>query len=496
MNSKILSFILSLFLLTNCQDFLERPPLGAVTEVNFFQTERDAVLGTNAIYNTLRDWSLTGGFPIIDIMSDDMNKGSNPTDAPPVATFDNFTFDNNQDLILAMYATLYRGVRRANAVVERVPTIAMNNTLKNRLIAEARFLRAYFYFDLVRAFGDLPKVTTTLPNIKLARSPKSEIYNEIIIPDLLFASENLPEKSEYPNTELGRATKGAAKGLLARVYLFLGDFANTEKYALEVINSGQYTLDPDFQKEMGVEGEHGSGSIFEISAVSQTFDLGGNQYGNTQGVRTSPDKGWGFGRPAYNFLTFMGYQGSADPRLDASVIFLGEVLNGETLSGDSGTPDITYANPPTNTIIKEIECYNQKVFVPGQGPLSSFGHNRRVVRYADVLLMAAEALNQNNKAVQALPYLNLVRQRANNANPGSVPDITETSQATLRQIIWEERRRELAFEGHRFWDLIRTNRAITVLQPLGFVAGKHELLPIPQSEIDLSGGVLTQNPNW
>ncbi|MCU0443283.1 MAG: RagB/SusD family nutrient uptake outer membrane protein [Microscillaceae bacterium] len=496
MKIKILTILFSVFLLTACQDFLERPPLGELTEANFFQTERDALLATNAIYNTLREWFLSGGFPLIEIMGDDATKGSNPTDAPQVATYDNFTFNPSQDLILGMYSTLYKGVRRANAVIERVPPIAMNETLKRRLIGEARFLRAYFYFDLVRAFGDLPKVTTTLPSLKLARSPKAEIYNEIIIPDLLFAIENLVERSEYPATDIGRATKGGARGLLSRVYLFLGDFVNAEKYALEVINSGQYALEPDYQKEMSVEGEHGPGSLFEISAVSQEFGLGGNQFGNTQGVRGSPDKGWGFCRPSFNYLTFMGYQASPDPRMDASVIFLGEILNGEALLGDAGTPDVTYADPPTNSIIREIECYNQKVFVPGAGSLSSWGHNRRIVRYADVLLMAAEAMNENGKSAQALPYLNLVRQRANNANPGSVPNITETNQAPLRQIIWNERRRELALEGHRFWDLIRTNRASAVLGSLGFVANKHELLPIPQIEIDLSEGTLSQNPNW
>jgi hypothetical protein len=496
MKIKVLTILLSLFVLSACSDFLDHPPSGEVTEANFFQTERDALLGTNAIYNTLREWFLAGGFPLTEIMSDDATKGSNPSDAPQVSTFDNFTFTPSQDLILGMYATLFKGVRRANAVIEKVPPIQMNPTLKNRLLAEARFLRAYFYFELVKAFGDLPKVTTTLPPLKLARSPKTEIYNEIIIPDLVFAIENLIERSEYTAVDLGRATKGAARGLLARVYLFQGDFVNAEKYAKEVIDSGQYTLEPNYQKEMSVEGEHGPGSLFEISAVSQEFNLGGNQFGNTQGVRGTPDKGWGFCRPSYNYLTFMGYQSSSDPRMDATVIFLGEVLNGETLLGDGSTPDIIYADPPTNSIIKEIECYNQKVFVPGVGSLSSWGHNRRIIRYADVLLMVAEAMNENGKSAQALPYLNLVRQRANNANPGTVPDISETNKDNLRQIIWQERRRELALEGHRFWDLIRTNRAAAALGPLGFISGKHELLPIPQSEIDLSEGTLSQNPNW
>jgi starch-binding outer membrane protein, SusD/RagB family len=144
----------------------------------------------------------------------------------------------------------------------------------------------------------------------------------------------------------------------------------------------------------------------------------------------------------------------------------------------------------------EIECYNQKVWYPGTNTITQWGHNRRLIRYADVLLIAAEALNENNKPAGALLYLNQVRERAREGNLSILPDITETNKDALRDIILDERRHELAMEGHRFWDLIRTGKASSVLGPLGFVPGKHELLPIPQNEIDIAQGTLIQNPNW
>jgi hypothetical protein len=146
--------------------------------------------------------------------------------------------------------------------------------------------------------------------------------------------------------------------------------------------------------------------------------------------------------------------------------------------------------------VKEIECYNQKVWIPGTSTAEQWGHNRRLIRYADVLLMAAEALNENNKSAEALVHLNKVRERARGGNSNILPDITTTDKTALRDIILEERRSELAMEGHRFWDLLRTGKAADVLGPLGFQTGKHEKLPIPQTEIDISQGTITQNPGW
>jgi hypothetical protein len=182
-----------------------------------------------------------------------------------------------------------------------------------------------------------------------------------------------------------------------------------------------------------------------------------------------------------------------DPRLKGTIIDLGDVIDGILILGDGNTPDETF-DEDDNLI--EVECYNRKVWIPGTSTNTQFGHNRRLIRFSDVLLMAAEALNENNKPGQALVHLNRVRERARQGDEEILPDITTTDKDQLRDLILQERRMELALEGHRFWDLVRTGKAQEVLGPLGFISGKHELFPIPQTEIDISQGTLTQNPNW
>lgn len=479
-----------LLLLQGCSDFLDIRPQGELTQEAFPKSASDAELATNAVYATLRNWFYhSGGYPILDIMSDDSHKGSNPNDQlNTVGPYDNFTITPTQDGLDRWWTTLYEGIKRANVVIEKVPDITMDATLKRRYVAEARFLRGLFYFDLVRAWGGVPLVTTTNPPLKLPRAPVDSVY-QLIIKDLEYAIENLPLKSQYGPSDLGRATKGAAQSLLAKVYMFRSDYQKAEPLLLEVINSGEYDLEPNFADANSKWGEHGVESVFEIGAMEIEGSFG-NQYANTQGVRGTPNRGWGFNRPSLNLR--YSFEPN-DPRLDATIIDLGEVIDGILILGDGTTPD-EIRDAQGNLI--EVECYNQKVWIPGYSTNTQFGHNRRLIRYADVLLLAAEALNKNGKSGQALIYLNKVRARARGGNPSILPDITTTNPAELHELIIRERRHELALEGHRFWDLVRWGKAPEVLGPLGFVAGKHELLPIPQSEIDISQGMLTQNPNY
>ena len=494
---KYIKFLPILFLLAlgACKDFLDEQPQGNLTQESFPTTASDATLATNACYSTLRNWYYhNGGYPIFDIMSDDSYKGSNPTDQENnLNPFDNFTITTSQDGLDRWWNSLYEGVKYTNVVIEKVPLIEMDETQKAGLIAQARFLRGLYYFDLVRAWGGVPLVLNTTPPLTLARATEQEVY-DVIIEDLNFAAANLPERSALDQADYGRATVGAAKSLLARLYLFRKDFVNAEKYALEVINSGEYDLDPSFSHTFSLFGQFNEESVFEIGALGNDgYTNGGTQYANTQGVRGTPNRGWGFNRPS---LDLQAHFETGDPRKESTIVFLGEVIDGVTIAGDGNTPNITYSDPPANTIVKEIECYNQKVWIPGTSTAEQWGHNRRLIRYADVLLMAAEALNENGKSGDALPYLNQVRARAREGNNSILPDITTTNQAELRDIIMDERRSELALESHRYWDLVRTGRAAAVLGPLGFQAGKHELLPIPQTEIDISQGAIRQNPNW
>lgn len=491
-----ISFVIlavSTIAVTSCQDFLDKPPQGQLLSSNFPVTAGDALAATNAIYYTLRDGNFHSGlYPILDIMSDDARKGSNPSDqASTIGPYDNFTINSTQGALERWWTTLYQGIRRANVVIVKVPDIDMDKTLGNQYIGEAKFLRALFYFNLVRAWGGVPLVTELNPPVNLERASANDVY-DLIEQDLMDAINDLPEKSQERPSDYGRATKGAAESLLARVYLFLGDYPNVEKYAMAVINSNEYSLEPDFSDANSVKGEMGVESIFEIGALGEKegIENGGDFYANVQGVRGTPNRGWGFNRPSMDLLhTFE----PGDPRRDKTVIFLGEILDGVTIKGDVQTPDMTLSG---NGDTVEIECYNQKVWTPGTTVAATQGYDRRLIRYADVLLMAAEALNQDGKPAQALIYLNQVRARARGGNNNILPDITVTSKSALQDIILHERRVELALEGLRFWDLVRTGRADSVLGPLGFKKGKNELLPIPQQEIDVSQGRLTQNPNW
>jgi hypothetical protein len=480
-------------LLFSCEDdFLDKPLQGELTQENFPTTGADALLATNAVYNTLREWFYhSGGFPILDIMSDDAHKGSNPSDAATtIGPYENFTHSTAQDGLARWWNTLYEGIKRANVVIEKVPEIEMDEALRDRYIAEARFLRGLFYFDLARAWGGVPIVKTTTPPKRISRAPLEEVY-ELIRQDLEFAITHLPEKTDYDPAQAGRATRGAANALMARFYLFRKDFVNAEKHAMELINSGLYDLDPDFTRTHSVEGEYNEESVFEIGAIPlENLSNGGNQWGNVQGVRGTPNRGWGFNRPSLDLINSFE---EGDSRLEGTVIFLGDVIDGVEIIGDSQTPDETL-DEQGNLI--EIETYNRKVWVPGTRTQEQWGHNRRLIRYADVLLMAAESAAENGDISTAQRFLNQVRERARGNNEEALPDITESNPGRLKDLIMEERRLELALEGHRFWDLVRTDKAEEVLGPLGFVSGKHELFPIPQTEIDLSEGSLEQNPNW
>ena len=482
--------ILSAMFFSGCEDFLDKNLQEDLTQESFPTTEGDALLAVNAVYSSTRNWLFnSGGYPILDIMSDDARKGSNPNDQiSNLGPYDNFTFTTSADGLDRWWATLYQGIKRANVVIEKVPAIDMDNDLKNRYVAEAKFLRGLFYFDLVRAWGDVPKVTSSSPPLKLEKSDKTVIY-QLIIEDLSFAKDNLPLKSEYDNESMGRATKGAAEAYLAKVYLFQNEFDKAKTYAVNVIKSNEYSLESNFSDANSLVGENGIESIFEVGALSLDGSYG-NQYANTQGVRGNPNRGWGFNRPSIDLRDSFE---PGDPRMDETIIFLGDTLDGIEILGDGTTPDVT--KDDSENII-EIECYNQKVWIPGTTTVTQWGHNRRLMRYADVLLIAAEALNEENKPDSALIFLEDVRARARAGNLSVLPEITETDKSTLRDIILDERRHELALEQHRFWDLVRTGKAEEVLGSIGFISGKHDYFPIPQSEIDISQGSLTQNINW
>lgn len=482
----ITALIALLLLSFSCNEVLERTPQGVYTLDNFFQTEEQAVQSVNAIYNQLRTWQVHvfSFIGMTDIVSDDSEKGSFPSDGFFLQEVEDFEHTPANVAPASVWEGYYVGVFRANLAITRIPEVPeMNEALRARLIGEAQMLRAYFYFNLVRWFGDVPLILEPFPaDFAIPRASADEVYTQIIA-DLEAAAAVLPLKSGYPAADLGRVTKGAAESLLAKVYLTRGDYQQAADYALGVINSGQYSLAPSYSSIFTRAGENGPGSILEVQAAALETGGGGSQYNEVQGVRGTPNLGWGFNRPSDDLIAAFE---PGDPRREATILYVGEVLpDGSAIVQDN--PNIVG------------ERYNQKAFVVehpggnGNGP-----GNIRIFRYADLLLIAAEALNELGRAGEALPYLELVRARARGGSTRVLPMVTTTNQGELRAAILRERRVELALEQHRWFDLVRTGRAATVMQALGknFVAGKHELFPIPQGEIDLSEGALTQNAGY
>jgi len=486
-----LGLILLLAVVSSCgEDFLERKPKGQLTFDTFFETSDHAVWATNAIYQKFRTWEMCA-FPwigITDIISDDADKGSTPTDALYMLQLDQFSFDATNEGINGAWSGHYQLIFRANLAINNIPGIDMDEELRNRLVGEAKFLRAYTYFRLVQWFGDIPLVTSSLSQDEYynqTRTSKEVVY-DLIEQDLLDAIAVLPEKSDYPAADLGRATKGAARGMLAKLYMVKQQFADAIVQCDSIILSGEYMMLTRYSDNFLRVGEHGAESIFEISAVAEQAAIAGpgaTPFNMVQGVRGVPNLGFGFNRPSDDLVA--DYE-AGDPRRQATIIYVGEVLpDGSTIVQDN--PEVLN------------ERYNQKAWVPAHAGLNDNGPgNIRILRYSDILLLAAEAYNEEGNPGKALEYLNLVRARARGNNNFILPDITTMDKTELREILYHERRVELAMEQHRWFDLARWGRLADVMplvQP-NFVASKHILLPIPQSEIDLTGGALVQNNGY
>ncbi|MCB0856441.1 MAG: RagB/SusD family nutrient uptake outer membrane protein, partial [Bacteroidetes bacterium] len=314
LTKSVFAFILLIFLQSCDSEFLEKKPLGQLTSDNFFETEQHAIWATNAVYNHMRSWEVHvfSYIALTDIVSDDADKGSTPNYANFLNEIDNFTFDPGNITFSTVWGGYYKGIFRANLAIQNIPDIDMDQSLKDQLIAENKFLRAYFYFKLVRWFRDLPLITRPLTSdeYKQERVSADQVY-DLIEQDLLDAIENLPERSQYHSSDLGRATKGAARGMLAKVYLTRNDFENAEKYAREVINSGQYQLLPNYSKIFTREGENSLESLFEVQSVALETGGGSSQFNEVQGVRGTPNLGWGFNRPSDNLVS--SYE-PGDPR--------------------------------------------------------------------------------------------------------------------------------------------------------------------------------------
>lgn len=480
-----LLLVFAFFILSGCSNsFLEVPPQGQTTATQFWANSDDAAKAVNAMYANLHSWTNVAFAPIaVESMgSDDTEKGSSASDATFLNNFDNFSASANEGQLSDFWSGQYQSINFCNQVLDNVPNISMDGALQARYLAEAKFVRAYCYFRLVRAFGDVPlrlKVPASSAEYNIPRTPKAEVWTAIET-DLNDAASVLPQT--YGAADIGRATKGAALALRAKVAMYQKKWPDVLTYTNEVMTMG-YSLFPNYGQLFRVANENSQESVFELQCALIPGNSGASfsQYSQVQGVRASVGGGWGFNIPTASLAAAFE---TGDPRRDATIIFRGET----TPEGD--------AIPAEG----DNMMYNQKSYVPFSLYVSGYNEgcqqNIRVIRYADVLLMNAEAAIETGNAAQALASLELVRARARGANATILPKVTTTDQAAIRTAIYNERHVELAMEFDRYFDVIRQGRGEAIFGVKGWKPNKNEVWPVPQSEIDLSAGLLTQNPGY
>ena len=487
----ILSMAIIILVASSCKKFVDYKPSEdyQITADDYLKSQDDyqkMVIGT---YSPLQwIWANT---VIGDVASDNaVSGGENATDQLGFQQIDDYQIVANNSYLTEAWKSCYEGINRANYLEEN--KAKLDFTGKDALYGEVYFLRAFYYFELVKMFGDVPlfvdKRLSVSDSKNYQRTPKAAVYTQIE-KDLADAIAVLP----ITNIQKGRVTKYAAQALLGKVLLYQEKFTEAAAMLENVVN-GPFSLVPNFGDIFLQAGENGTESVFEIqySNASPFYDWSnpGRGQGNLAvqvcGIRNltgnSPyGQGWSTNLPTANLAAAFA---AGDKRKGVTVL---DIEAYKTANPSFG---ITYLVAP----YKNTGLYNQK-YLPRKGETSgqvelNYLNNFRTIRYADVLLMAAEANNRASAAndSKAQTYLNRVRQRAFG---DMLHDISATG-AALKQAIWDERRVELAMEGDRFFDLVRTGQAASKIT--GFVVGKNELFPIPQQEIDISG--LTQNNGY
>jgi tetratricopeptide (TPR) repeat protein len=356
----------------------------------------------------------------------------------------------------------YQCINRSNAIIGRIGSVNFTSeATKNQYLGEALFLRGLAYFNLVRIYGDVPLVTKEISSEEayaLKKTPADEVYTAIVS-DLTQAGGLLPDS--YSGSNAGRAASGAAKSLLGKVYLTRKQYSEAARVLKEVIDGGQYALLPGYADVFRVENANHKESIFEVQYKANSQGRGSPfatlftpRTGNAGILLTGQGATQGYNRPTQDMIN--AYQ-TGDLRKEASL-------------SATWTDGARVNNDP----------YIKK-YLSRQSNVSDGDANWIVLRYADVLLMYAEALNELGRAGEALPFLNQIRVRAGLAS------LNGLNQAQMRLALEQERRLELAFEGHRWFDLVRTGRAIAVMNSKGFSISEKDLLyPLPQSQIDIN----------
>lgn len=484
----LLSVAVSSTLIVSCSDeFIDRPVQYSIDSENYFNSKSDYDNALIATYDILQSTYLNA--LLGEIASDNtLAGGESQLDTPGFQQIDDMIHTPVNSNLKNLWDFMFAGVQRANYILEFKDKTDF--TGKNQVIAEARFLRAYFHFELVKWFGGIPIKGDARfspgDEKSIKRSTPGEVYASIEA-DLIFASENLPVTA----TQKGRVTRGAALALLGKAYLYQNKFAPAATALERVINSSAYSLVSDYNSIFEEAGENGLESVFEV----QYTDTEGASFNCLQCSEGNVAVGFSGPRNYTGDVFSSGFSFNVPTQKIVNAFEAGDnrkavaILDIEAWAASTGA---TFGKGYEHTGFFNRKYIPRKRRTNAQGDLNLTNpNNYRAIRYADVLLMAAEALNRGNiDDAKARGYLNQVRRRAF----GDLNHDIASSGAALTDFIWAERRVELAGEGHRFFDLVRTGKAAQEIA--GFTANKHELFPIPIEEIQFANGNWAQNPGY
>ena len=470
-----LTIILVFFQLLSCEGILDKEPIAILDAGSFFQTENDAVQSINAAYNPLLFNNANNNFlwAFAEVTGDAAIPGGDGS-RPGIVEMETFSYTPRTEELNSYWKLQFKGITQCNLVLDNIVKVNMPESTKNQIIGEALFLRSYYYFLLTQVFGDVPLYLKVTPpdQLKIKKSSKEDIYKQILS-DCDKAANLLPTTHNGSNT--GRATKGAALAVAAKVSLYTKDYTKVLEYTSKIKALNTYKLVKDYRENFMKLTQNNTESVWEIQHTN--LELGVGNFIN-QWWASIKFLGYGFAEVTPLYVSVFEPN---DPRLKFTV-----AMNNDPYFG------LIYKNSFSST------TYSPRKFLQSNAELTQKADgdiNYPAIRFAEVLLWEAEALIELGRMQEALSPLETVRARARaqTAVPGTLPVITSTNQATLRQAVRRERQTELGFELHRFFDLIRWGIAAESLP--GFQKGKHEVFPIPQTEIDLNPSLL-QNPNY
>lgn len=468
------------------ESFIQLDPIVNGSTSTFYKTASDLTLAVNAAYGTLQSNGMYNTEFLYGDVTTDISFAPGSSCVGGACDFDRFqmraTGSAASTTINNRWNDAYRGISRCNTILEKIADVPADATLKARLTAEAKFLRAMYYFTLVRTFGDVPLVLKTLPTVEegytYGREKSTEVYAQIV-KDLTEASTALP--ATYTGNDIGRATKGAALGMLGKVYLTQQKYAEAATALKTVIDANTYSLLPNYADVFRVDNGNNAEIVFAVQYVR-----GGIGEGAPFASQFAPEASAGF------VLAVSG-NGNNQPTSDILTSFeTGDLRRAVSVADNWTNGRGQVQNFP----------YTRKFLDPAMTAANDASNDWIVLRYADVLLMYSEALNETGKTIDALTYLNQVRKRAGLAAK------TGLTQADFRLAVEQERKVELCFEGHRWWDLVRTGRAQKVLNDyfvksntkIGaeFVSVKDfmTVFPVPQPQIDANPSKITQNQGY